>query len=1035
MENGSIIKIIKNKKQMEEDLQRLIQRLEDEKDTLNPRVKKRIFQKIGKLKKKQAEQPSKNNVSSQEVVKKRKPEGNEQTVSNTADLSNVQKKQKLDTETVVDMKIRDEEPKKPSVSDATKITEMVVDDDEEDTERQSFDDVQLPVVPKKVSKKEMKALIHLLNKQLREFAVKKQLNRAKKLFQQFINKGHAPDIHAYSSLLNVYIRCQDITNAKRLFEEIERNPSLKVNQVTYTILLKGYCENGLMEDACHLYFEKMVKENLCNIRSLNTFLRGCLRTGMHSSAVKAFQAFHSSSSSKATAVKDGNDSENDENEDEMPEEEKEKVEAAEEEGDEHIQQESSCYESMVSLLCRSGSLNTAVDILRNYLQSSSSSQAAASKQRIFLLTNASLTAIITKFLTVFGYFKEAKKYLKLTQEILQKQVFQRYQASKENKSSSSIELFQKHQKLEIENLLEELDEYMTAMMSTVSSSDTATSVKSSGAMISETQLQRIYDSIQCYYYLLRKVFYFGFHENNCDFDNNSKMEKEQNSRDYLLLALKDKFGFNHLSFEQFIDKNILANVFPTKDKQMEILERIQKNSPLPETTESDLEKEISQILQEKDSQDQEQVGKGKDQSLQRFQFNFKKLFENLSKKNISDSSQSTTSTATSSTAVNTQQSDMNKSLEDYFAFLDEDDQKTMNRNKNNAQQPPNNSLSVLKRKEEDKDEIPLCLEIGSGNGDWVVGQAAADRFLFTEKQTVQKKPHFQKNRPLPTTPIQQQNDSNVPPKQEWRIKRNWIALELRYDRSNNILLKHFLEFSLLKQFYSSKSIGEESKNKSEVQNSLISPNNLSVCSGNAEIILNNYFPADSLSHVFINFPQPPDRITGGFQNKDQGKHLYTKEFLLVLLKLLKTRSYSSTENSNDNSAGLDYSKGKLTILSDNLLYVQLLANNILLLNNEIISKKRNDKKKQQQLLNSEDNDCIFVSPSFPEVENVRKTQEILPILSLTTSNQSPSIIIYRGDPGQECGHQVSVSSYFDRMWSLGQKKRRWFLHLEKTNFN
>jgi pentatricopeptide repeat protein len=1015
---------------MEEDLQRLIQRLEDEKETLNPRVKKRIFQKIGKLKKKQAEQPSKpskpskNNVSSQEIVKKRKPEESE-PVSNTVDLSNVQKKRKLDTEKVVDTKIQDEAPVKQPTSEATKITEMVVDDDEEDTERQSFDDVQLPVVPKKVSKKEMKALIHLLNKQLREFAVKKQLNRAKKLFQQFINKGHAPDIHAYSSLLNVYIRCQDITNAKRLFEEIERKPSLKVNQVTYTILLKGYCENGLMEDACHLYFEKMVKENLCNIRSLNTFLRGCLRTGMHSSAMKAFQAFHSSSSSsKATAVKDGNDSDNDENGDEILEEEKEKVEAAEEEeGDEHVQQESSCFESMVSLLCRSGSLNTAVDILRNYLQSSSSSQAAASKQRIFLLTNASLTAIITKFLTVFGYLKEAKKYLKLTQEILQKQVFQRYQASKENKSSSSIELFQKHQKLEIENLLEELDEYMTAMMSTVSSSDISASMKSSGAMISETQLQRIYDSIQCYYYLLRKVFYFGFHENNCDFDSNSKMEKKENIRDYLLFALKDKFGFNHLSFEQFIDKNILANVFPTKDKQMEITERIQKNSPLPETTETDLEKEISQVIQEKDSQN----------AMHRFQFNFKKLFENSLKKNISNSSQSTTSTATSSTAVNTQQSDMNKSLEDYFAFLDEDDQKTMNRNKSNAQ-PSNNSLSVLKRKEDDKDEIPLCLEIGSGNGDWVVGQAAADRFLFTEKQSVQKKPHFQKNRPLPTTPIQQQNDSNAPPKQEWRIKRNWIALELRYDRSNNILLKHFLEFSLLKQFYSSKSIGEESKNKSGTENSLISPNNLSVCSGNAEIILSNYFPADSLSHVFINFPQPPDRITGGFQNKDQGKHLYTKEFLLVLLKLLKTRSYSSAENSNDNSS-LDYSKGKLTILSDNLLYVQLLANNILLLNNEIISKKRNDKKKQQQLPNSEENDCIFVSPSFPEVENVRKTQEILPILSLTTSKQSPSIIIYRGDPGQECGHQVSVSSYFDRMWSLGQKKRRWFLHLEKTSFN
>ena len=40
-----------------------------------------------------------------------------------------------------------------------------------------------------------------------------------------------------------------------------------------------------------------------------------------------------------------------------------------------------------------------------------------------------------------------------------------------------------------------------------------------------------------------------------------------------------------------------------------------------------------------------------------------------------------------------------------------------------------------------------------------------------------------------------------------------------------------------------------------------------------------------------------------------------------------------------------------------------------------------------------------------------------------------SISLYRGNPGRQGGHMVSASSYFDRLWTNGQKTRRWFIVL------
>jgi pentatricopeptide repeat protein len=65
---------------------------------------------------------------------------------------------------------------------------------------------------------------------------------------------------------------------------------IKPNVVTYTTLLKGYCDAGQIETAGAL-LGKMLKSKpkvVPNLRTVNTYLRGCLRVGAVESAEQVF---------------------------------------------------------------------------------------------------------------------------------------------------------------------------------------------------------------------------------------------------------------------------------------------------------------------------------------------------------------------------------------------------------------------------------------------------------------------------------------------------------------------------------------------------------------------------------------------------------------------------------------------------------------------------------------------------------------------------------------------------------------------------
>ena len=116
-----------------------------------------------------------------------------------------------------------------------------------------------------------------LNKELKELAQRKQLQRAMTLFRQGEKDGLA-DVHSYTNMVNAFVRCGKYDLAQHLFSTMK---SLKIspNVVTYTILLKGFCAAGQMCVASDIV-SGMAEEGIApNLRTCNTFLRGCVRAG------------------------------------------------------------------------------------------------------------------------------------------------------------------------------------------------------------------------------------------------------------------------------------------------------------------------------------------------------------------------------------------------------------------------------------------------------------------------------------------------------------------------------------------------------------------------------------------------------------------------------------------------------------------------------------------------------------------------------------------------------------------------------------
>ena len=188
---------------------------------LNPRQRRRILQKISKLKKQMSTSSETSTIGDKRNA----------TDSNTA-TSNKR------------LKTNNEELMKPSLN-----------------------------------RKQRKKKIMGTNNRLKDLARRKQLTKAEQCFQR-AKKANLVDVHTYTSMLNVYVRVGAVDRALEAFREM-RTRRLQPNVVTYTTLLKGLGADARFGIVLQLLDEMVVASppQLPTIRTVNTLVRSYARHG------------------------------------------------------------------------------------------------------------------------------------------------------------------------------------------------------------------------------------------------------------------------------------------------------------------------------------------------------------------------------------------------------------------------------------------------------------------------------------------------------------------------------------------------------------------------------------------------------------------------------------------------------------------------------------------------------------------------------------------------------------------------------------
>lgn len=119
-----------------------------------------------------------------------------------------------------------------------------------------------------------------LNKEIAAFARQKNLTGAAESFETARSKGWL-NAHTFCAIMNAYIRCGDVDGAERMFRLLQKTRGVRMDVVSCTTMLKGYSGVGDIASGRRL-LEEMFAANpkvMPNVRTVNTFLRGCLLAG------------------------------------------------------------------------------------------------------------------------------------------------------------------------------------------------------------------------------------------------------------------------------------------------------------------------------------------------------------------------------------------------------------------------------------------------------------------------------------------------------------------------------------------------------------------------------------------------------------------------------------------------------------------------------------------------------------------------------------------------------------------------------------
>ena len=138
------------------------------------------------------------------------------------------------------------------------------------------------------------ARVESLTRELAAHAQSKQLDAALQVFATIKREGLEPTSYTYSALINAYVNSGDLQGAQQSLQTMEA-AGFHPNLIVFTTLLKGHCAVGDLASAREL-LESMGRATppvRPDARTLNTFLRGCVRVGDLDAARWAFSMVES----------------------------------------------------------------------------------------------------------------------------------------------------------------------------------------------------------------------------------------------------------------------------------------------------------------------------------------------------------------------------------------------------------------------------------------------------------------------------------------------------------------------------------------------------------------------------------------------------------------------------------------------------------------------------------------------------------------------------------------------------------------------
>ena len=167
--------------------------------------------------------------------------------------------------------------------------------------------------------------------------------------------------------------------------------------------------------------------------------------------------------------------------------------------------------------------------------------------------------------------------------------------------------------------------------------------------------------------------------------------------------------------------------------------------------------------------------------------------------------------------------------------------------------------------------------------------------------------------------------------------------------------------------------------------------------GDAMQVLPKHFPADAVTNLFVNHPEPPQQTSGS--GDSQGSHLLNQAFFVEANRILKPG-------------------GTMTIVTDNLWYGRFLV--------RMLSNMSNaDFQSPSAVAGGSAGSAAFTLQSVPVPVSVPSGKAKTAGANATTlvsewkqQECEGSYLLFVGKPGAAAGHIAEASSYFDRLDSL-----------------